>query len=138
MSKLPRGLQRIGVGPWPMHLYVTRSKDAAKWLFESAKCNPAMAASIDDSSATATTYGWETSAGLVVLVYFPKMCCDASIANVANTASHEATHVLQMLNSYIGEEEPGMEAEAYFLGYVTQALIEMVFNKKDHKEIKVR
>lgn len=56
-----------------------------------------------------------------------------SIAQVAALLAHEATHVAQALWRYIGERQPGEEAEAYLVQYVTQCCLNAVLTARKAK-----
>lgn len=49
---------------------------------------------------------------------------------IAGLCAHEAVHVWQKVKSIIGEDEPGLEQEAYFIQYVMQFFMVNALNLK--------
>lgn len=56
---------------------------------------------------------------------------DMPIHEIANTAAHEAAHVIDMLYKFIGVED-GIDTEinAYLIGWVTKCIMSVVTNKE--------
>ena len=61
---------------------------------------------------------------------------EKELLNVVNTMSHEATHIMQQYYRGLTEREPGLEAQAYLVGNVTQALVGMWLERTKKKETK--
>lgn len=49
---------------------------------------------------------------------------DRPIHETVGILAHEATHMWQRFSSHIGEREPSIEFEAYYIGHITKCLVE--------------
>lgn len=63
-------------------------------------------------------------------IVYMKPCLDWSAAQDVALLAHEATHVMQYYFEDIGEESPGIEAQAYVVQFVTEYLVERHFRWK--------
>jgi len=76
-----------------------------------------------NKGASATTHFFHNEGGeLTCLICLPVN--DRSAAAQAAIVAHEATHCVQEIWSHIGENEPGAEAEAYLVQFITQRSLE--------------
>lgn len=76
-------------------------------------------------SATVHIYEIQTEIMFIICLSNPQ---DYSPAALAGLLSHEATHIIQYLWEFIGETEPGKEAEAYMIQYIVQSAMNIMMD----------
>lgn len=105
-------------GPWPIHIGFTTSEAAFKKEIKRLKCSPTQFLISDHASAT--THFLEGDKGSYCAIICLGNCNEFDLCQVAGLIAHEATHVAQHLWRRIGEHDPGDEAEAYLVQFITQ------------------
>lgn len=64
----------------------------------------------------------KTDSTLIWVMIDAKNIAKEDLVTRVNIYAHEAVHVYQFLMDSIGEEDPGVEVEAYCIGYVTEKI----------------
>jgi hypothetical protein len=129
---------KVPMGPWPLYIYICDdAEELCAFMMERGATEDEAAKPLL-CDAEAATGGWfDQDDELNIYLFFPYRE-GREVHYMASIAAHESTHALQLMNEFIGEKEPGHEAEAYFVGYLTQASMEVLLNAegpKDEKEV---
>ena len=111
-------VEYFDAGQWPIHIGFTASEKAFKRELKRLQCEDTNFLNSDHASAT--THFLDGSEGSFCAIICLGSCDNYDMSQVAALLAHEATHVAQRLWRRIGEHEPGDEAEAYLVQFITQ------------------
>lgn len=111
---IDRGWQPVDIGFCP---------DKQAWDREMRRLNTNLPWPETETSAAHTQHmrNDTTGASVVIVTVFP--ACETDALSVISAMVHEAVHVWQFICQKIGEDEPGMEMEAYAVQHITEGLI---------------
>ncbi|HXO68423.1 MAG TPA: hypothetical protein VN838_05620 [Bradyrhizobium sp.] len=118
------------MGPWPIYLGVMVGSKA--FQEESER----LTGKRDDDKVTpnggmCVRYEHDNTLPTILIVIGDRWK-DLTRTALAGLAAHEATHAVDRIFQYTGEREPGSEARAYLVGYITQCV--MTHLTKPHLE----
>lgn len=121
-------------GPYPVDVGVTFSlKDAKK---EFKKLEVSHDPSQDTTEAACTWIIDDDEGARICLVHvnLPVFRRQEKLSTIGGLCAHEAMHVWQHVKEYIGEKQPALEQEAYYIQYITQCLFQAVLSKLKLKD----
>ena len=123
-----------------------------KWLDRKALFGPYLCLCLSDEEAKEAAkslghnYEMKTQFGrCLTLEREDKLCCIIILNNMLNMRIesalglivHEAEHVKQQMLQNIGEDQPGVEIEAYIAQNISQTLMEELYNRVVIKKKKI-
>lgn len=115
--KPPKGIEYFHMGPWGCYVGFTQSPKAFRREMKRMKIDepPSFVAT---DHANATMHSFTKDGDLTCIITMPPS--KHKMAQIAALLAHEAVHIAQEFWAWIGEKEPGREAEAYFVQYIVQ------------------
>lgn len=111
----------INYGPYPVPLIYVPSKGAWKRARKANELPKYSYPVSEKSSVAGHCVNMRNNKGFACIVVFIRP--DRPEADTVGTIVHEAVHVLQYIKEVIGEDEPGMEFEAYTTEAIVSGLI---------------
>jgi hypothetical protein len=130
---------KMSMGPWPCEFTFSPSFEMTRKLAKEAGASEEYVESLGrNPNAAGTHCGFtDENNNLNLIITIPPIE-KYELHMYAGIVAHEATHALQTLNDYIGEDEPGAEAEAYFMNYIVDGVMQFIkdnyFPKEDEVE----
>ncbi len=118
----------FNMGPWIV--YIGFTQDAKAFAKEQQRLG------IPEAERScilhdATTHVYECDGVMTIIITL--RATEHPIEQVAGLLAHEATHAAQFLWERCGEREPGKEAEAYIVQYITQRCLYCVTDSRRAK-----
>jgi hypothetical protein len=117
------------MGPWHIYVGYTSSEAAYYRTMKRMKIDDPNKFTIANGGTTHTFTN--PKGNLCSLICIDLSSEDNSQAAIAGIVAHEATHVAQELWKWIGEKEPGWEAEAYLIQYIVIEIMAAIDMEKD-------
>lgn len=122
-------MKYFDAGAWPIYIGFTRSE--AEFIKELKRLKVPNEHIGSFCKGGAAMHTLESENGGLTCIITLHEWKGYELAQVAAMVAHEAVHVAQALWEHIGEREPGKEAEAYFIQWLTQCcLLELKEFKK--------
>lgn len=114
------------MGQWPLYIGFTMSQKAFKKEMKRLNVDkPAKFLASDNANATTHYLKSDGVLTCIITMHDPK---SRPVEQVASMIAHEAVHVAQELWEQIGEDNPGREAEAYLVQYITQCCLQVALD----------
>lgn len=127
-------IEYFGMGPWPIYVGFTMNRKAFRKEMKRLNVESPPDFLGNDHSHAGTHTLAAPGGGLTAIITMDKPKA-RPVEQVAALIAHEAVHVAQLFWESIGEDQPGKEAEAYFVQMITQCRLQIALDTgRERKE----
>lgn len=110
----------VDLGPWPPALAIVDDKRTFNRLIRAKTAQPPERPFPGSGGGLCIRLDNERGAALFVIAIGPQGSRD----ELAVTLAHEATHAMRWILEYVGENEPGTEAQCYLVEHIVRRGLE--------------